>query len=81
MWQAITSCNSTKDELLAEVTRFNCFQKSNGCNGKDDRVYDPYVASTGPTLEYIDHVRTYHTFRFGGVEGSRVSTVAFVFRD
>lgn len=82
---AITSCNSTKDELVAEVNRFNRVQRSNGCNGKDDKdekeANGPYLGSTEPTLEYFDHVRTYPTFRFGGVEGSRVSTVAFILRD
>ena len=29
-------------------------------------------------FHYIDHVRTYPTFRFGGVDGTRVSTVAFL---
>lgn len=82
MWQIITACNSTKDELVAEVNRFTRFQKSNGCNGKDDKEANgPYLGSTEPTLEYIDHIRTYPTFRFGGIEGSRVSTVAFVLRD
>lgn len=85
LWQAITSCNSTKDELIAEVNRFNRLQKSNSCNGKDDKddkqANGPDLGSTEPMLEYIDHVRTYPTFRFGGVEGSRVSTVAFILRD
>lgn len=28
-------------------------------------------------FEYVDHVRTYPVFRFGGVDGSKVCTVAF----
>lgn len=75
----ITSCNSTKDELVAEVNRFTHIQKSNGFNVKDDKDTNGLcVGSTEPTFEYLDHVRTYPTFRFGGIEGSRVSTVAFI---
>lgn len=31
----------------------------------------------GRRFVYIDHVRTYPTFRFGGIEGTKVCTVAF----
>ncbi|GMH38423.1 hypothetical protein BSKO_06307 [Bryopsis sp. KO-2023] len=48
----ITSCNSTKDELVEEFEATQLFQ-------------------------YLDHVKTYPTFSFGGQEGSRVATVAF----
>ncbi|KAJ0989139.1 hypothetical protein J5N97_007495 [Dioscorea zingiberensis] len=67
----ITSCNNTKDELLAEVDNFNKRIKS------QDLDRD---TNTEPTdvFRYLDHVRTYPTVIFGGVEGSRVSTVAFV---
>lgn len=79
--QVITSCNSTKDELVAEVSRFSHSQKNNGPNVKDHKDSDGLFLNaleSEPTFEYIDHVRTYPTFRFGGVEGSRVSTVAFI---
>lgn len=33
-----------------------------------------------PPFRYLDHVKSYPTFRFGGVEGTRVATVAFVRR-
>lgn len=78
----ITSCNSTKDELVAEVDRFNRSVKSNGCSGRDNKEANgPCLDATEPTLEYIDHIRTYPTFRYGGVEGSRVSTVSFILKD
>lgn len=67
----ITSCNSTKDELVQEVENFNqrrigVIQDQEGC--KD----------TASQLKYLSHVRTYPTFMFGGSVGSRVATVAFL---
>ncbi|XP_062004700.1 uncharacterized protein LOC133721941 [Rosa rugosa] len=66
----ITSCNSTKEELVQEVENFNqrtgVTQDQEGC--KD----------TAPQLQYLNHVRTYPTFMFGGSVGSRVATVAFL---
>ncbi|KAH7682650.1 Protein-lysine N-methyltransferase Efm4/METTL10 protein [Dioscorea alata] len=67
----ITSCNNTKDELLAEVDDFNKRIRSKNL------VQHP---GTEPSdvFQYLDHVRTYPTVVFGGVEGSHVSTVAFI---
>ena len=31
-----------------------------------------------PPFQYVNHVRTYPTFMFGGSVGSRVATVAFL---
>ncbi|XP_055826876.1 uncharacterized protein LOC129895219 [Solanum dulcamara] len=65
----ITSCNSTKDELVEEVETLN--QRRNAVGNQD--------ASTDPSpFRYLDHVRTYPTFTFGGSVGSRVATVAFM---
>ncbi|GER35618.1 methyltransferase-like protein [Striga asiatica] len=61
----ITSCNSTKDELIQEMEAFNQ-RRIAASQGR------------GPTFQYIDHVRTYPTFTFGGSVGSRVATVAFL---
>ncbi|CAL9190050.1 unnamed protein product [Musa hybrid cultivar] len=66
----ITSCNNTKDELLQEVENLN--QKKASI-----QELDPESGSTPAVLQYIDHVRTYPTIMFGGVEGSRVCSVAF----
>ncbi|CAJ1842725.1 unnamed protein product [Sphenostylis stenocarpa] len=71
----ITSCNSTKDELVQEVESFN--QRKIGTaqelvTGKDEE------SSRGPPFQYVSHVRTYPTFMFGGSVGSRVATVAFL---
>ena len=51
----VTSCNSTAEELSAELQ----------------------AAAGGAAFEEVDRVRDYPVFRFGGVEGARVATVAF----
>ncbi|THU63476.1 hypothetical protein C4D60_Mb01t16140 [Musa balbisiana] len=66
----ITSCNNTKDELLQEVENLN--QKKTSI-----QELDPESGSVPAVFQYIDHVRTYPTIMFGGVEGSRVCSVAF----
>ncbi|KAL6960919.1 hypothetical protein U1Q18_038685 [Sarracenia purpurea var. burkii] len=72
----ITSCNNTKDELVQEVENFN--RRSVGTSqeartlGDQDAVRDP------PLFCYLDHVRSYPTFMFGGSVGSLVTTVAFM---
>jgi hypothetical protein len=42
-------------------------------NGSNSSVTND---SMRPLFEYVDHVRTYPVFRFGGMEGSKVCTVA-----
>ncbi|KAL3684254.1 hypothetical protein R1sor_002276 [Riccia sorocarpa] len=78
----ITSCNSTKNELVEEVTAFNQSLKVNSQEGKESDVTSSPSRGVeeGPALEYIDHVRTYPVYRFGGSEGSRVCTVAFILK-
>ncbi|CAL9071937.1 unnamed protein product [Musa textilis] len=66
----ITSCNNTKDELLQEVENLN--QKKTSM-----QELDPESGNAPVVFQYIDHVRTYPTIMFGGVEGSRVCSVAF----
>ncbi|XP_021737391.1 EEF1A lysine methyltransferase 2-like [Chenopodium quinoa] len=68
----VTSCNSTKDELMQEVERFN--QRS---AVQPDTSLDQGALTSAP-FQYVDHIRSYPTFMFGGVEGSRVATVAFL---
>ncbi|XP_068637398.1 uncharacterized protein [Aristolochia californica] len=68
----ITSCNSTKDELVQEVVNFN--QKKIGELDAGD-----VETQRGPSpFRYLDHVQSYPTFMFGGLVGSRVATVAFI---
>ncbi|KMZ64586.1 Methyltransferase-like protein [Zostera marina] len=64
----ITSCNHTKDELLEEVENFN--QKTSQDSQNE--------AGNSSDFQYLDHVQTYPTIMFGGIEGSRVATVAFL---
>ncbi|KAI3726436.1 hypothetical protein L1987_66233 [Smallanthus sonchifolius] len=72
----ITSCNNTKDELVQEVENFNqskaITSQETGAPGESDANTNTAIFS------YLDHIRTYPTFMFGGSVGSRVTTVAFV---
>eukprot|EP00250_Pteridium_aquilinum_P005465 c15551_g1_i2 orf=240-1352(+) len=79
----ITSCNSTKDELVDEA----CSYMQSPTIGTfylrgEDAVSTSSTSSSSsdvqPVFHYIDHVKTYPVFRFGGIEGTRVSTVAFL---
>lgn len=71
--QVITSCNTTREELIAEITGpLEVHQLANGKGHSQLSRNHPSAL-----FEYFDHVRTYPTFRFGGVVGSRVCTVAF----
>ncbi|XP_010243768.1 PREDICTED: protein-lysine N-methyltransferase Mettl10-like [Nelumbo nucifera] len=73
----ITSCNSTKDELVQEVDNFN--QRRIGVSQDPETPKDQKEASREPpAFRYLSHVQSYPTFMFGGSEGSRVSTVAFL---
>ncbi|CAI0450965.1 unnamed protein product [Linum tenue] len=67
----ITSCNNTKDELMQEVENFN--QRRGETSPEKEQE-----AAAACQFRYVDHVRTYPTFMFGGSVGSRVATVAFV---
>eukprot|EP00252_Welwitschia_mirabilis_P007922 TRINITY_DN19617_c0_g1_i1.p1 TRINITY_DN19617_c0_g1~~TRINITY_DN19617_c0_g1_i1.p1 ORF type:complete len:354 (+),score=68.49 TRINITY_DN19617_c0_g1_i1:135-1196(+) len=76
----ITSCNSTKDELIEEMNNFQQNLLFNGHNSENSDSVEQGVSSNSvePLFQYIDHVRTYPTFTFGGIEGTRVATVAFL---
>ena len=78
MVQVITSCNSTKDELCEEF----CQPTEHGligaasCPETDTRAQQKH--SHQPHLfQYVDHVQTYPKFKFAGIEGTKVCTVAF----
>lgn len=81
----ITSCNTTREELIEEFCGDDMSGEGCECAGKGDAEASPDqahrhsdVAAAGRGLfEYVDHVGTYPMFRFGGVEGSKVCTVAF----
>ncbi|KAJ3694380.1 hypothetical protein LUZ60_009860 [Juncus effusus] len=64
----VTSCNSSKDDLIQEIENFN------------HRKMNPISAANGENnhstiFEYVDHVQNYPT---GVSSGNRVATVAFV---
>lgn len=67
----ITSCNSSKEELLCEFTGMTAEGAS--CPAT---ATQPAKENT-PCFSYLDHVRTYPTFKYGGREGTHVCTVAF----
>ncbi|KAE8695205.1 putative S-adenosyl-L-methionine-dependent methyltransferases superfamily protein [Hibiscus syriacus] len=71
----ITSCNNTKDELVQEVENFN--QGNIATPQEPNTVKDQETQNDHPQFRYLNHVRTYPTFMFGGCVGSRVATVAF----
>lgn len=71
----ITSCNNTREELVQEVETFN--QRRSGSSELETSV-DPGTCRELPTFSYVDHIRSYPTFMFGGSVGSRVATVAFM---
>ncbi|KAK3218329.1 hypothetical protein Dsin_012299 [Dipteronia sinensis] len=70
----ITSCNNTKDELVQEVLNLN---QRIDLHQEPDSSKDQEESRDIP-FQYFNHVRTYPTFMFGGSEGSRVATVAFI---
>ncbi|XVE72147.1 hypothetical protein DITRI_Ditri11bG0015600 [Diplodiscus trichospermus] len=72
----ITSCNLTKDELVQDVENFN--QRNIAMPQEPNTIKDQETHRGFPPFQYLDHVRTYPTFMFGGSVGSRVATVAFL---
>ena len=89
----VTSCNSTREELVRHFCAGGSSSSSGheaeghgrGASEGGERGAADAVRALGQggegvaraVFEYVDHVRTYPTFRFGGREGSRVCTVAF----
>ncbi|XP_031117558.1 EEF1A lysine methyltransferase 2 [Ipomoea triloba] len=74
----ITSCNSTKDELVEEVSAFNLNQRRNPGSQELEGTQEQETPRDPPPFRYLDHVRSYPTFMFGGSVGSRVATVGFI---
>ena len=74
----VTSCNNTKDELIQEVDAYN--QRKLGASQEPDtpKDNDLDLSQDSPPFRYLNHVRSYPTFMFGGSVGSRVATVAFL---
>jgi SAM-dependent methyltransferase len=71
----ITSCNNTRDELVQEVENFN--QRRVGPSDDLENSTEPASSQESAPFRYVDHIRSYPTFMFGGSVGSRVATVAF----
>eukprot|EP00897_Mesotaenium_endlicherianum_P004614 jgi/Mesen1/4180/ME000219S03306 len=87
----ITSCNSTKEELILEMIGHSGPSSSSSgrpeVNGKASESTSSaaapaassraHASSEASAFEFVGFVPTYPTYRFGGVEGTRVCTVAF----
>ncbi|KAF9600799.1 hypothetical protein IFM89_012538 [Coptis chinensis] len=71
----ITSCNHTKDELVQEVDNYNQ-RRFSALDAEISNDQEAFKDSS--PFHYVSHVRSYPTFMFGGSEGSRVATVAFL---
>lgn len=72
--QIITSCNSTQEELCKEFAQST--QDSLAATVMDAKQQGDQPP-TQLMFEYIDHVKSYPKFKFAGVEGTKVCTVAF----
>ena len=76
----VTSCNATLAELRRELCGDGEGNEESERTGAGEEVEKQAEGSPPPSppplFAYVDHVRSYPTFRFGGVEGSRVATVA-----
>ena len=74
--QVITSCNSTQEELCKEFGQSTQHSLAAAVLGCEQQQGD--VPSTQPFMfQYVDHVKTYPKFKFAGMEGTKVCTVAF----
>ncbi|PIA33493.1 hypothetical protein AQUCO_04100137v1 [Aquilegia coerulea] len=72
----VTSCNHTKDELVQEVDSLK--QRRLSASPDADTSNDHGAFKDLSPFRYLSHIRSYPTFMFGGSEGSRVATVAFL---
>lgn len=74
--QIITSCNATQEELCKEFCQSTQDSLAAAVIGSEQKQGEK--PPTQPFMfQYIDHVRTYPKFKFAGVEGTKVCTVAF----
>ena len=75
--QIITSCNSTQEELCKEFCQSTQDSLAAIVSGSEKQQVE--LPPTKPFMfQHIDHVRTYPKFKFAGVEGTKVCTVAFM---
>lgn len=61
---------------MQEVESFN--QRRIGVSQDPETLKDQEAGRDLPPFRFLSHVRSYPTFMFGGSEGSRVATVAFL---
>ena len=73
--QVITSCNSTQQELCQEFCAKP--EASQAAAGEISAEHQADSVTQDCRFEYVDHVKTYPKFKFAGIEGTKVCTVAF----
>lgn len=68
----------------ADVTRCLAAQIITSCNSTQEELEKEFCSTadaadaSAPQWAVVDHVRTHPKFKFGGIEGSKVATVAFL---
>ena len=78
--QVITSCNSTQEELSSEFgqsTHGSLAAITSHSTQQSQPQQGDMISQQGNLFQYINHVKTYPKFKFAGVEGTKVCTVAF----
>lgn len=67
--------------VAADVTRCLAAQIITSCNSTQEELEKEFCSTadaSAPQWAVVDHVRTHPKFKFGGIEGSKVATVAFL---
>ena len=76
--EAVGAPDGVAEMQLPVVTQGSACDGRNSSASTCERRHGGDVVDVGSArFELLDWVRTYPTFRFGGVEGTRVCTVAF----
>ena len=78
--QVITSCNSTQVDLVKEFCQSTQHSLAAALSNHVEKglgAGQGMKDSVAHLFEYVDHVQTYPRFKFAGVEGTKVCTVAF----
>lgn len=76
----ITSCNSTQEELSSEFgqsTHGSLAAITSHSTQQSQPQQGDMISQQGNLFQYSNHVKTYPKFKFAGVEGTKVCTVAF----
>ena len=67
--------------VATDVKRCLAAQIITSCNSIQEELEKEFCSTadaSAPQWAVVDHVRTHPKFKFGGIEGSKVATVAFL---